>query len=474
MAKIFSTQLSIVEETENLSSEYYTSEIMENILILKKYNKINNYFVLNDKKYIKKIETRTFHTYSSKFYTNKKNKGLPLIHVKSLNEIFIKVETYILKTLEERFNYKFVFPTRSVFISRGGTLGLVGINYEDLGDCSISQDVIGIQTDEEKIKPEVLLIFFLSKFGQSLLKSCVIGGVQPHIELSKLKRKSIPSFSKKFQTYIEQLVKQAYEKRKLAEQKYQQAEELLYKLLEITQEEIEKLEEKKAYQTNFKNVSESLRFDAEYYYPKYLDIIELLKKISFEIKPLNKVVEISDEKIDPTKGENKTKRFRYVPIAKINESGEIFEWDEFYGWQAPSRARMLIKENDILIPSLAGTFDKIALVPRELDKQLTTTGCFVVRVKEDYPEFLFLLLRTPLFKRQLEQQTTGAIMSAVPKSVFGDLLIPKIPKGKQKEIATLVREYFELRKEMRELIKQAIKKVEEEIEHASITGAVRE
>jgi len=164
----------------------------------------------------------------------------------------------------------------------------------------------------------------------------------------------------------------------------------------------------------------------------------------------------------------------YVPIAKINESGEIFEWDEFYGWQAPSRARMLIKENDILIPSLAGTFDKIALVPEELDEQLTTTGCFVVRAKEDYPEFLFLLFRTPLFKRQLEQQTTGAIMSAVPKSKFGELLIPKIPKDKQEEIATLVREYFELRKEARELIRRAIKEVEEEIENAINTGSVGE
>jgi len=478
MAKISFTQLSIVEDGENLSSEYYTPEIVNAISILKKYNNLNGFFTLNDKRYIKKIDTRTFHTYSSKFYTNDKNKGFPLIHVKSLNEIFIKVETYILKVLEKRFNYKFVFPTKSIFISRGGTLGLIGINYEDIGKCSISQDIIGIYSDEKKIKPEVLLIFFLSKFGQSLLKTCIIGGVQPHLELSKLKRKSIPLFPNEFQLQIEQLVKQAYKKRKLAEQKYQQAEELLYKLLGITQEEIEKLEKEKGYETNFKNVADAFRFDAEYYHPKYLGIIELLKKSPFELKPLKEAVKISDEKVDPTNEENKTRKFRYVPIAKINESGEIFEWDEFYGWQAPSRARMLIRENDIIIPSLAGTFDKIALVPRELDKQLATTGCFVVRSKGDYPEFLFLLFRTPIFKRQLEQQTTGAIMSAVPKSVFGNLLIPKISKEKQKEkqkeIVKLVREYFELRREARELIKQAIREVEEEIENVSNTGAVRE
>ena len=192
-----------------------------------------------------------------------------------------------------------------------------------------------------------------------------------------------------------------------------------------------------------------------------------MKKVPFEVKPLKEVVKISNETIDPTKEPYKTKRFKYVPIAKINESGEIFEWEEFYGWQAPSRARMVIRKGDILIPSLSGTFDKIALVPEELDRQLATTGCFVVRAKKDYPEFLFLLFRNPLFKRQLERLTTGAIMSAVPKTIFGSLIIPDIPKDKQQEIANLVKEYFKLREEARQLIQKAIKEVEEAIENAS-------
>ncbi|HIQ49455.1 MAG TPA: restriction endonuclease subunit S, partial [Aquifex aeolicus] len=186
-----------------------------------------------------------------------------------------------------------------------------------------------------------------------------------------------------------------------------------------------------------------------------------------KVKPLKEVVKISNEKIDPTKDPYRTKNFRYVSIAKISESGEIFEWEEFYGWQAPSRARMVIRKGDILVPSLSGTFDKIALVPEELDNQLTTTGCFVVRAVKDYPEFLFLLFRSPLVKRQLERLTTGAIMSAVPKKVFGDLLIPDIPKERQQEIVTLIKEYFELRKEARHLIQKAIREVEGAIENAS-------
>lgn len=294
-----------------------------------------------------------------------------------------------------------------------------------------------------------------------------VGSTRPRANPTDILNIRVPIFHKNFQRKIGDIARDAFSKLQTAEQKYQQAEELLHELLGISKEEIEKLEAEKAYETNFKEVKTALRFDAEYYHPKYLGILDLMKKVPFEVKPLKEVVKISNETIDPTKDPHKTKRFKYVPIAKINESGEIFEWEEFYGWQAPSRARMVIRKGDILIPSLSGTFDKIALVPEELDRQLATTGCFVVRAKKDYPEFLFLLFRNPLFKRQLERLTTGAIMSAVPKTIFGSLIIPDIPKNKQQEIANLVKEYFELRKEARQLIQKAIREVEEAIENAS-------
>jgi len=467
MAEISIVDSRIVKKEDNFSSLFYKKEILDLLNILDSYIKKNGGFQLNNKHFIRKIETRTFHTYSSTYYTIE-GKGYPLVQASSLNDYFLKINVYISKDFEDGFKKKFLFPKGSIFISRGGTIGLIGINY-DYEYCSISQDVIGIYPNVEQIKSEVLFIFFLSSYGQALLSRCIVGRVQPHLELGKLKEITIPIFHSDFQSYIEQLVKQAYEKRKLAEKKYKKAEELLYQLLGISIEEIEKLEAKKVYETNFKEVKEAFRFDAEYYHPKYLGILELLKKVPFEVKPLKEVVKISNEKIDPTKEPYKAKRFKYVPIAKIDESGEIFEWEELFGWQAPSRARMVIRKGDILIPSLKGTFDKIALVPEELDGQLATTGCFVIRVKEGYPEFFFLLFRSTLFKRQLERLITGAIMSAVPKTVFGNLLVPVVPKDKQEEIANLIREYFELRKEARKLIQRAIQEVEKEIENASRT-----
>jgi len=337
------------------------------------------------------------------------------------------------------------------------------LKYIEEGICST--EFVVLKIDKNKFDPFTLWIYLVSKFTYNQVRFIGIGSTRPRANPEDILNIRVPLLPRDFQKGIGAFVDNAFSKLQTAEQKYQQAEELLYELLGISKEEIERLEAEKAYETNFEEVKQAFRFDAEYYHPKYFGVVELLRKTPFELKPLKELVKISNETIDPIKEPYKTKKFKYVPIAKINENGEIFEWEEFYGWQAPSRARLVVRKGDILIPSLAGTFDKIAMVPKELEGQLTTTGCFVVRAKDDYPEFLFLLLRIPLFKRQLEQQTTGAIMSAVPKTIFGNLLIPKIPKNDQQEISNLVREAFKLRKESRQLIRQAIEKTEETIEH---------
>jgi len=393
--------------------------------------------------------------------------GTPFIRVSDIKEL--SIDTSKIKFLMHTKGLTGLAKAKphDVVISKSGTIASVGVIPEDYPEWYLSDDLICLRTN---INPYYLAAFLECKYGKLQVLRGRTQQVQMKVSIENLRKVLVPILPKDFQLHIEQLVKQAYEKRKLAEQKYQQAEELLYELLGIDKEEIEKLEVEKSYETNFKEVKQAFRFDAEYYHPKYLGILDLMKKVSFKVKPLKEVAKISNETTDPTKELYKTKKFKYVPIAKINESGEIFEWDEFYGWQAPSRGRMVIRKGDILIPSLSGTFDKIALVPEELDGQLATTGCFVVRAKNDYPEFLFLLFRSPLFKRQLERLTTGAIMSAVPKTIFGSLLIPDIPKDEQQEITNLVKEYFKLRKEARQLVQRAIREVEEAIKNASRTN----
>jgi len=436
MAKISIINSLYVKEEEKLSAETFRPEYVE---ILSKLRELKNVIKFGEliSKIVNGDEIRTF-----------VKDGLPYIRVSDMNMFFIETRNIVKIPKNSKIKKNIKLSEGDILISRSGTIGVTAIATHDIKDAVISSHIIRIALkSKNQLNPYYLSAFLNSKYGYYQILQKSYGGVVPEISQEGLKEIFIYLPNKDFQLYIERLVKQAYEKRK--------------------KEEIERLEVEKAYEANFKEVREAFRFDAEYYHPKYTKIVELLRKSPFKVKPLKEVVKISNEKIDPTKDPYRTKNFRYVSIAKISESGEIFEWEEFYGWQAPSRARMVIRKGDILVPSLSGTFDKIALVPEELDNQLTTTGCFVVRAVKDYPEFLFLLFRSPLVKRQLERLTTGAIMSAVPKKVFGDLLIPDIPKERQQEIVTLIKEYFELRKEARQLIQKAIREVEGAIENAS-------
>lgn len=52
-------------------------------------------------------------------------------------------------------------------------------------------------------------------------------------------------------------------------------------------------------------------------------------------------------------------------------------------------------------------------------------------------------------------------MAAVPKSIFGGLLVPVIQKERQEKIANLTKQFFALLKEAKQLLDKATRKINE-------------
>lgn len=311
-----------------------------------------------------------------------------------------------------------------------------------------------------KINPYYLFAFLKTKYAINQLVRKTMASMYPAVSEEDVSNILVPLPPTPFQLKIEKLVKEAFSKRNLADHKYEQAKQLLYKELGI--EKLE-LRQDKTFEAKFSELEETMRFDSEYYQPKYENIIELLENSGFEVKRLEDVVDISNKKVDPTR--EPSKRFKYVELANVDPStGEIEGYEEVIGYDAPSRARMLIKGGDVLVSSLSGSLDNVALVPEELDSSVASTGFFVINSNSLRSEFLFLLFKTELIKNQLEQKTAGAIMAAVPKTTFGDILVPLIPKPKQEEISNLIKESFTLRRESKARLDQAKKELEELIE----------
>jgi restriction endonuclease S subunit len=324
--------------------------------------------------------------------------------------------------------------------------------------CLVTEKVTILRNiDKQKISPYYLLIFLRSKYGKPQLEIYSRGSTgRTELYPKDIAKVVVLVPEWNIQKEIEEFVKQAHQKKKLADEKYKEAERILYELLGF--DEIN-LEFEKSFEVGAKEVFSTMRFDSEYYQPKYKKVIEILNKSGFKVEKLERVVNVSAKKINPKA--NPTKKIKYVELSDINPStGEIESFSELYGYEAPSRARMVIKSGDILVASLSGSLDNIGIVPKELDGEVASTGFLVINSENYLSEFLFLLFRSEIMKKQLEQKTAGTIMTAIPRSVVGDLLVPIVSRQKQENIAELVRQSFSLRKEAKQLLDEATKRVE--------------
>jgi type I restriction enzyme S subunit len=381
--------------------------------------------------------------------------GIPVIKLKNISNYFLEFNNT--DYIPEDSYSEFIQPKRGdilITATGEGTIGRVGIFENDI-KCIVTAEVMIVRP--RFINPYFLFAYLRSSYGRYQLERFARGSTgQTHLYSKDVALIPVPQVSEGLQKEIEELVKQAHQKKKLADEKYEEAKRSLYELLGF--DEIN-LECEKSFEVESKEAFSSDRYDPEYHQLKYNKIIEILNKSGFKVEKLERVVNISMQKINPKA--NPTKKIKYVELGDINPStGEIESFSELYVYEAPSRARMVIRSGDILVASLSGSLDNIGIVPQELDGEVASTGFLVINSDNYLSEFLFLLFRSEIMKKQLEQKAAGTIMKAVPKSEFGNLLVPIVPKQKQENIAELVKQSFSLRKKAKQLLDEATKRVE--------------
>lgn len=119
------------------------------------------------------------------------------------------------------------------------------------------------------------------------------------------------------------------------------------------------------------------------------------------------------ETVDPTK--TPKKEFIYLDVSSVNkETKEIESTVWLMGKDAPSRARKLVKTNDIIFATVRPTHNRIAIISEKYNNQICSTGYFVMRVKEILNfKLLFYFLLTKSFNDQMEKLQKGASYPAV-------------------------------------------------------------
>ena len=299
--------------------------------------------------------------------------------------------------------------------------------------------------------------FILSSFGKKILERGETGGTgQSTLTTEHLKNIDIPRF--KIEEDIGNIVRLSEQVLRNSQETYNQAETLLLETLNLKDFQLSKEP------VNVKNFSESFgssgRLDAEYYQVKYEDYLEFIQSYSNGVEPLNEICKVKDKNFNPSE----KKEYKYIELANIGKSGEILGCTIDYGSELPTRARRKVNKNDVIISSIEGSLESCALVTKEYDNALCSTGFYVVKSEKLNPETLLVLFKSEPIQALLKKGCSGTILTAISKTELERIPIPLIDTETQNKIKEQINKSFELRKQSEHLLEVAKTAVELAIE----------
>ena len=135
--------------------------------------------------------------------------------------------------------------------------------------------------------------------------------------------------------------------------------------------------------------------------------------------------------------------FTYVDIASVNNATKtIEEPQELLGRDAPSRARRVIRSNDVLVATTRPYLNAVALVPAPLDGQICSTGFCVLRCRPGAPleqRYLFSFVQSQEFIDRVCVNMRGANYPAVSDSDVFAVEMPLPPLPEQCRLVALVK-----------------------------------
>jgi type I restriction enzyme S subunit len=291
----------------------------------------------------------------------------------------------------------------------GATVGKTAI----LGiEATTNQAVCAIVPKNNSINPKFLQYYLI--FRRKLLISVSSGGAQPNISQEIVQAFKLP-------------LPPLPEQKKIAE------------ILMTADEAIEKVDEAIAKTERLKRglMHELLTKGIGHKEFKKTEIGRIPKE--WEVVRLDKVVDINRETIDPTKS-FANKKFVYVDIDSVeNGSGIIRSTKDILGKNAPSRARRVIHYNDVIMSTVRPYLKAFAIVPKEFDNQICSTGFAVLTCNEKLASlYLLYTIFSKTIIDQCNKMMVGGQYPALSSSQVEKIKIPLPPLTEQKKISEIL------------------------------------
>ena len=219
-----------------------------------------------------------------------------------------------------------------------------------------------------------------------------------------------------------------------------------------------------SYVRNYRQIARERRIDAEHFQPIYAGLRARIRTYPYGYLKITDIATNSNETIEPHT--HPEQEFDYIELAGINQTiGIVENADKLKGKDAPSRARMMLRNGDVIASTVEGSLEKVALILDEFHGAIGSTGFFVLRPRTVTSGYLLALMKSIIIQEQLHCEASGTILASVPAKSLRNIIVPNIPLGKRVEIEALVQQSHTAWREARIMLEKAKLAVEIAIEH---------
>jgi len=352
---------------------------------------------------------------------------------------------------------KYALKNLDILISVVGTLGNASIVNEEVIPAIFSCKSTAFRSNGMN---EFYLVTYLNcKFGQSYLQRNARGTVQTGLNIDDLK--SIPIFRTqfRFEELVGRVVEQSLQLLKKSKEYYTQAEQILLSELGLPDWQPK---HQLSFVKNFSDAQESERIDAEYFQPKYDEIINTIKSYKGGWDRLGNLVNIK-KCIEP--GSN-AYQDSGIPFVRVSNLSKFEITDNNQQYIAEKLYRELIehqpKQNEILL-SKDATPGIAYYLRNKPGRMICSSGILRLTIKNHRrisTADLTLMLNSTIVQQQILRDAGGSIINHWRLDQIRNTVVPILSEESQREIQSKIELAFNQVKPSKHLLEIAKRGVE--------------
>lgn len=416
---------------------------------------------LKSKSYKKLVDYKVKIKHPTEIKREYKEDGVLFLRAQNVRPLQIDIESnpvYISKEDAGLLRNNFISKKDILLTRTGANFGQCSIFLSNQQAIASSHTFI-IKSGE--LNPFFLAVFLNTNFGRKLIDKGMYGGLQPEVAPFFLYQIPLPVFNA-IPNLIERIYQLSQKYIDNSKSLYSQAEQLLLSELGLLDW---KPKHELAFVKNFSDAQKAERFDAEYFQPKYEEIVEAVRKYKGGFDDLGNLVKIK-KSVEPGSDAYQENGVPFVRVSNLSKFELSANNQQFIAKELYEELKAHQPRKGEILLSKDATPGMAYYLNEEPQKMIVSGG--ILRLKMDnkqiLPEYLTLVLNSVIVQKQIERDAGGSIINHWRPDQVKATLIPILKEDKQKEIKELIEKSFSNRKLSKSLLEIAKRGVELAIE----------